>query len=117
MAVTLRLTRVGGKKLPFYRLVAADRRSPRGGRFIEQLGIYDPLRDPPEVRIDHDRLHYWLGVGALPSDTVGEIIRKLNRNNAFEGHPIKELLARRSAPVKKGAKSASRPAAPAAVRT
>ena len=77
MAVTIRLTRAGSKKVPFYRVVAADSRSPRDGRFIEQLGVYDPLRSPPEVRIDADRLKHWLSVGALPSQTVGELIRDL----------------------------------------
>src|SRR5262249_57361523 len=52
MSVTIRLTRAGGKKVPFYRIVAADHRSPRDGRFIEQLGVYDPLRDPVEFRVD-----------------------------------------------------------------
>jgi small subunit ribosomal protein S16 len=75
MAVTLRLTRGGGKKSPFYRIVAADRRSPRDGRFIEQLGVYDPLRSPPEVRFDADRVKHWLSVGAVPSQTVSELIR------------------------------------------
>ncbi len=79
MAVTLRLTRVGGKKSPFYRIVAADRRSPRDGRFIEQLGVYDPLREPPEIRLDADRLQHWLSMGAVPSQTVGELIRTLRR--------------------------------------
>ena len=77
MSVTIRLTRGGGKKVPFYRVVAADRRSPRDGRFIEQLGVYDPLREPPEVRIDQDRLRHWISVGAVPSQTVGELIRDL----------------------------------------
>jgi small subunit ribosomal protein S16 len=79
MSVTIRLTRAGSKKVPFYRVVAADSRSPRDGRFIEQLGVYDPLRAPPEVRIDPDRLKHWLSVGALPSQTVGELIRGLKR--------------------------------------
>jgi small subunit ribosomal protein S16 len=79
MAVTIRLTRGGSKRVPFYRVVAADRRSPRDGRFIEQLGVYDPLREPPEVRIDQERLSHWLSVGALPSQTVGELIRDLRR--------------------------------------
>ena len=79
MAVTLRLTRGGGKKAPFYRIVAADRRSPRDGRFIEQLGIYDPLRHPPEVRIDTPRVDHWLSVGAVPSQTVGELLRGTRR--------------------------------------
>jgi small subunit ribosomal protein S16 len=79
MAVTLRLTRAGAKKGPFYRLVAADSRSPRDGRFIEQLGVYDPLREPPEVRFDQTRLQHWLSVGAVPSQTVRELIRDLRR--------------------------------------
>lgn len=79
MSVTIRLTRGGGRKVPFYRVVAADRRSPRDGRFIEQLGVYDPLRNPPEVRIDPERLNHWLSVGAVPSQTVGELINGLKR--------------------------------------
>ncbi len=76
MAVTIRLTRAGGKKVPFYRVVAADTRSPRDGRFIEQLGVYDPLRDPVEFRVDEQRLQHWLKVGALPSQTVSELLRR-----------------------------------------
>ena len=79
MAVTLRLTRGGGKKNPFYRVVAADTRSPRDGRFIEQLGIYDPLREPAEFRVDSERLNHWLSVGARPSQTVYELIRELRK--------------------------------------
>jgi small subunit ribosomal protein S16 len=79
MSVTIRLTRAGGKKVPFYRVVAADRRSPRDGRFIEQLGVYDPLRDPVEFRIDQPRLAHWLSVGALPSQTVSELLRRQRR--------------------------------------
>jgi small subunit ribosomal protein S16 len=75
MSVTIRLTRAGSKKVPFYRVVAADSRSPRDGRFIEQLGVYDPLRDPPEFRVKSERLQHWLSVGALPSQTVGELLR------------------------------------------
>jgi small subunit ribosomal protein S16 len=80
MAVTLRLTRAGGKKSPFYRVVAADRRSPRDGRFIEQIGVYDPLRKPAEVKLDPARLDHWLSVGAVPSQTVGELIRQVRRS-------------------------------------
>jgi len=76
MAVTIRLTRAGGKKIPFYRVVAADTRSPRDGRFIEQLGVYDPVRDPVEFRVDEQRLQHWLKVGALPSQTVSELLRR-----------------------------------------
>jgi small subunit ribosomal protein S16 len=76
MAVKLRLARAGAKKMPFYRVVATDSRSPRDGRFIEQLGIYDPTREPVEIRLDHDRIAHWIGKGALPSDTVSEIIAR-----------------------------------------
>jgi small subunit ribosomal protein S16 len=79
MAVTIRLTRAGGKKVPFYRVVAADTRSPRDGRFIEQLGVYDPLRDPVEFRVDQPRLQPWLKNGALPSQTVSELLRRQRR--------------------------------------
>jgi small subunit ribosomal protein S16 len=79
MAVTLRLTRVGGKKAPFYRVVAADRRSPRDGRFIEQLGVYDPLRNPPELRLNDERVQHWLSHGAVPSQTVGELIKTVRK--------------------------------------
>jgi small subunit ribosomal protein S16 len=80
MSVTIRLTRAGSKKVPFYRVVAADSRSPRDGRFIEQLGVYDPLRNPPEFRVDADRIQHWISVGALPSQTVGELLRELKKS-------------------------------------
>jgi small subunit ribosomal protein S16 len=82
MAVTIRLTRAGSKKVPFYRVVAADRRSPRDGRFIEQLGVYDPLRDPVEFRVDQERLDYWIKNGAVPSETVGQLLGRLRRSAA-----------------------------------
>jgi small subunit ribosomal protein S16 len=72
--VRLRLTRMGRKKRPFYRIVAADSRAPRDGRNIEILGYYNPMTEPAEVRIDLDRVDYWLGVGASPSETVGQLI-------------------------------------------
>ena len=73
--VTLRLSRQGAKKHAFYRVVATDRRAKRDGRFIEHIGIYDPLLNPPEIRFDEKRLAYWLSVGAKPSQTVGELIK------------------------------------------
>ena len=76
MSVTIRLTRAGSKKVPFYRVVAADRRSPRDGRFIEQLGVYDPLRDPVEFRVNAERLDHWIKVGAVPSETVAQLLRR-----------------------------------------
>ncbi|MDB4983607.1 MAG: ribosomal protein [Myxococcales bacterium] len=79
MSVTIRLTRAGSKKVPFYRVVAADHRSPRDGRFIEQLGVYDPIREPIEFRVDETRIAHWLSVGAQPSQTVGELLRRQKR--------------------------------------
>jgi small subunit ribosomal protein S16 len=74
--IRLRLRRMGAKKRPSYRIVAADQRSPRDGRFIETIGIYDPLTDPATVRINEERARHWLSVGAQPSDTVGDLLRK-----------------------------------------
>jgi small subunit ribosomal protein S16 len=82
MSVTIRLTRAGSKKVPFYRVVAADSRSPRDGRFIEQLGIYDPLRDPVEFRVNDQRLDHWIKVGAVPSETVSQLLRRQRRGAA-----------------------------------
>jgi small subunit ribosomal protein S16 len=79
MSVVIRLTRAGAKKVPFYRVVAADRRSPRDGRFIEQLGVYDPLREPIEFRVDEERLKHWLSVGAVPSETMSQLLRRQRR--------------------------------------
>lgn len=76
MAVRLRLARMGRKKRPFYRIVAADSRSPRDGRFIERLGFYDPMQEPPDIKVDLERVDYWLGEGASPSDTVNSLINK-----------------------------------------
>ena len=79
MAVHLRLTRQGAKKAPFYRVVVADSRSPRDGRFLEHIGVYDPTRNPTEVRFDEARLQHWLSVGAVPSQTVGELIKRTRK--------------------------------------
>jgi small subunit ribosomal protein S16 len=75
MAVKMRLRREGKRKQPFYRVVVADGRSPRDGRFIEDIGYYQPLRDPSEISIDRDRALYWLGEGVQPSDAVRQLLR------------------------------------------
>ncbi len=75
MAVHLRLSRLGGKKTPFYRVVAADSHSPRDGRFIEHIGVYDPRTTPVQIKFDEPRLGHWLSVGAQPSVTVKELIK------------------------------------------
>jgi len=76
MPVKIRLRRLGAKKKPFYRLVVADSRARRDGRFIESLGTYDPLRDPPAVTLDEDRTLHWLRKGAQPTDTVRRILSR-----------------------------------------
>ncbi|HCY52848.1 MAG TPA: 30S ribosomal protein S16 [Kandleria vitulina] len=76
MAVKLRLKRMGRKKSPFYRIVAADSRMPRDGRFIEELGTYDPRQNPAKVTIKREIVLAWLGNGAQPSDTVKNILSR-----------------------------------------
>ncbi len=76
MAVTLRLRRVGKKKHPFYRIVAADHQMPTDGRFLENVGTYDPLKHPAKVDLKADRVKVWLDKGATPSDTVRSILRR-----------------------------------------
>ncbi len=76
MAVKIRLRRMGAKKAPFYRVVVADSRYPRDGRFIEELGTYDPMKDPAEVKIDSEKAKKWLSNGAQPTDTVKAILKK-----------------------------------------
>ena len=76
MAVKLRLKRMGAKSRPFYRIVAADSRSPRDGRFIEVVGTYNPLTDPAEIKIDEEVAMKWLKSGATPTDTVRNILSK-----------------------------------------
>lgn len=73
MAVKIRLRRMGAKKNPFYRIVVADSRYPRDGRFIEEIGTYDPLKTPADVKIDADKAKQWIANGAQPTDTVKDI--------------------------------------------
>jgi len=76
MAVKLRLKRMGSKQKPFYRVVAADSRSPRDGRFIETVGTYNPIKNPAEVNIDEEKAIKWLSNGAIPTDTVKTLLSK-----------------------------------------
>lgn len=85
MAVRLRLTRMGRKKRPFYRIVAADSRSPRDGRNIEILGHYDPMTEPATLAVDLARVDYWLGVGASASETVDHLIKRARAGASAEG--------------------------------
>lgn len=71
----IRLSRFGKKKKPYYRVVVTDKRRPRDGRFVEIVGTYDPLKKPAEIKLKADRIKYWIGCGAQPSDTVRSFLR------------------------------------------
>ena len=83
MSVRIRLKRLGAKKRPFYRVVVADQRSPRDGRFIENIGKYHPLEDPSLIEIDQERALHWLREGAQPSDTVRVLMTKVGIWDTF----------------------------------
>lgn len=78
MAVKIRLTRMGAKKRPYYRIVVADSRAPRDGRFIEQIGTYNPLTNPKTVTVDNEKALDWIKKGAKPSDTVNRLFKQFN---------------------------------------
>ena len=94
--VRIRLRRVGGKKQPSYRVVAADRESPRDGRFLENLGHYNPRTEPATIHLKEDRIFHWLGVGAQPSDPVAKlfgIMGTLERYQRYkDGEELETLL-------------------------
>lgn len=76
MAVKIRLRRMGAKKAPFYRIVVADSRYPRDGRFIEEIGYYNPLTEPADIKVDAEKVEKWLANGAQPTDTVRALLKK-----------------------------------------
>ena len=76
MAVKMRLTRIGAKKAHFYRIIVADSRSPRDGRFIDEVGTYNPLTNPAEVKIDAEKAKTWIKNGAQPTETVKSLLKK-----------------------------------------
>jgi len=82
MAVSIRLRREGTRNRPYYRVVVADKRSPRDGKFIEMIGVYDPRREGENYEIDLARAEYWIKVGAQPSETVGSFIKKARKKAA-----------------------------------
>ncbi|MFZ1742921.1 MAG: 30S ribosomal protein S16 [Pontixanthobacter sp.] len=103
MAIALRLSRGGAKKRPYYRIVAADVRSPRDGKYLEQVGIYNPLLakdDEGRVKLNEDRVRYWLGVGGKPSDRVARfldaagILERAARSNPNKGKPGEKATER-----------------------
>ena len=75
--VKIRLRRMGTKKAPYYRVVVADSRSPRDGRFIEELGVYDPMAEGEKLKLDGERVKYWISQGAQPTDTVRGLLKKI----------------------------------------
>ena len=75
--VKIRLRRMGAKKAPYYRIVVADSRSPRDGRFIEELGVYDPMAEGEKIKVDMERAKYWIASGAQPTDTVRGLLKKV----------------------------------------
>lgn len=85
MGVSIRLVRTGFKKRPFYRIAVADKRTKRSGRFIENIGHYNPHADPPEAVVDEERALYWLGVGAQPTETVRNIFSRAGIMEKFAG--------------------------------
>jgi small subunit ribosomal protein S16 len=120
MSVKLRLQRHGAKKRPFYRIVAADGRARRDGRFLEVVGTYDPTTNPIQLRLDSERVEHWLGVGAQPSDTVASLLRRAKRDPGFLAPTVTPRKAAAPRPVAAPAKAekpkpaAAKPAAPAA---
>ena len=76
MAVKIRLRRMGAKRAPFYRVVVADSRYPRDGRFIEEIGYYNPMKEPAEIKIDAEKAQKWIANGAQPTDTVKVLLKK-----------------------------------------
>jgi small subunit ribosomal protein S16 len=115
MAIKLRLARGGSKKRPFYRIVAADSRMPRDGRFVEKLGTYNPLlpKDSEErVKMDMERVQYWLGQGAQPTDRVARFLEasgaltKSERNNPKKAEPGQKAKARAEEKAAKAAEAA-----------
>ncbi len=78
MPVKIRLARHGAKKKPFYRIVVADSESPRDGKYLENVGTYNPLKDPAEVTLKPERIQYWINEGAIPTDTVKSLLKKEN---------------------------------------
>ena len=120
MSLRIRLTRGGAKKRPFYRIVVADSRSPRDGRFIEKIGTYNPMLqkdDPARINLDTDRAKHWLGVGALPSDRVAKFLANADlfklpeRREQSKQHLPKKKAQERMEAEKEAAEAAA--AAPA----
>lgn len=94
--VRLRLRRIGAKKQPSYRVVAADKEAPRDGRFLEILGHYNPRTEPSTITLQEDRIYYWLSVGAQPSDSVARLFKQMGTDERFvrfqNGEDVEKLM-------------------------
>jgi small subunit ribosomal protein S16 len=101
--LAISLMRMGAKKRPFYRVVVKEKRSKRDGKYLENLGTYDPLADPADVKLNHDRIQYWIGVGAQPSETVASLIKA---NPVMSDEEREAMMAARA--EKKAAAEAAR---------
>ena len=113
--VKIRLMRMGAKKRPFYRVVVADARSPRDGRFIENIGKYQPLSDPSVIEIDEDRALHWLGTGAQPTDAVKVLMHRVGIWDKFKPEePPRQRAPKADRPSKKAAAAEPAPEAPEA---
>ncbi len=114
MAVKIRLARAGAKKAPFYRVVAADSRAPRDGRFIEILGRYNPRTDPSTIELDLDKVDAWIAKGAQPTETVGKLIAIARNPEAAPPAKVaplsKKAAAKAAEAEKKAAEAAAAPA-------
>ena len=85
--LAIRLMRMGAKKAPSYRVIVKEKLSKRDGAYVENVGFYNPTRNPAEVRLDMERVNYWIGRGAQPTDTVRQLIRQQSRAQAAESQP------------------------------
>ena len=108
MSVKIRLSRMGAKKQPTYRIVVAEERSKRDGRLVERLGHFDPRTEPPTIVLNEERTRYWLSVGARPTDALGIILRRAGISDKY----VREHTARKSKSAK-AEEAAPAPAAPA----
>lgn len=109
--VRIRLRRIGAKAQPSYRIVIADKESPRDGRFLEIVGTYNPRTEPATIKIEEDRIYHWMGNGAQPSESVAKLFRTVGLVDRFErfkkGEPLETLLAEAASGVKVASEDAA----------
>ena len=103
MAVKLRLKRMGAKQKPFYRIVAADSRTKRDGKFLENIGTYNPIKVPAEIKVDEEKALYWLSKGAIPTDTVRSILSKNGIMKKFADSKVKKATPKKETAKKEEA--------------